>query len=68
MESLSDEVTFVDSGNIKILNDYCLIHIFEYLTVDDKLNAEEGKSLKTHYSLIRKFSFLKLCMFFVISF
>ncbi|XP_051161791.1 uncharacterized protein LOC127281866 isoform X2 [Leptopilina boulardi] len=41
MESLNDEVTFVDSGNIKILNDYCLIHIFEYLTVDDKLNAEE---------------------------
>ncbi|XP_043481667.1 uncharacterized protein LOC122510822 [Leptopilina heterotoma] len=41
MESHCDEVTAVDSKNIKILNDYCLIHIFEYLTVDDKLNAEE---------------------------
>lgn len=46
MESHFDEVTAVDSKNIKILNDYCLIHIFEYLTVDDKLNAEEGKCLK----------------------
>lgn len=49
METPTDELTVEDSRNIKILNDYCLIHIFEYLTVDDKLNAEEGKSLKHNY-------------------